>query len=552
MASDVEFAVTASDRTGDALRRAEENFRRANERIRKDSEGSSEKTLQNLVRVTGSLLSPKLAGTLTKAFATASEAGGPLLGGAAIAAAPLIASTLAGAIIGGAGIGGVLGGVLLVKDDPRVQAAFDGMANRLQNRLKTAAQPFVAETISGIDQIEGALDSVDFEGILGNAAKFVDPLAGGVARFLSELGEGVADLVANADPVIRSISRGVGDLGESIGEGLSSLSDNADSAAKSLDAVFFAINGLTKISFGAINGIIELDEQMRKIGINGTAALDVLNKLSSDGTGTFTKHTKEAGESAEELTARLDAEKLAAANLGPTMDEVSASIRGVEDANRSLFDTTTSVGEALDRVSESAKTNGKTLDANTEKGRANRTALSGLVGALNSNYDAFVKVNGQGNAANGIASSNYNSFIKAARGLGIGKTAAEQYAAKLGLIPPSKKTDVYANTHDAEARLKTLKAKLDAIRSKSVTVEVKTRYPQGRDNADKLKFAAGDYWAAADMNSASNSRTGGPAAVSVTGTVDSNVTVLLDGTPFRSMVAASESRSAWRAKVGRR
>lgn len=560
MARDVDFNVTAQDRTGDALRRAEENFRRANDRITKDSKDRDDKIFASLVKTTGSVLSPKLAGKLTEAFAVAADAGGPLLAGAAVAAAPLLASTLAGAVIGGAGIGGVLGGILLVKDNPQVVAAFDGMSNRLKDRLKSAAQPFVSETISGIDRIEGALDSVDFEGILSSAAKFVDPLAGGVARFISELGDGIEDLVNNADPVIRSISNGVGDLGEAIGEGLSSLSDNADSAAQSLDSVFGAVSTLTKLSFGTVNALIEVDEQLRKVGLNATAGLDLINKLFHTDSGEFAKHTKEAGESSDELRARLEAQAAAAASLGPTMDELAASTRQVQDADRGLYDAATSVGEALDAVKESAKENGKTLSANTEEGRANRQAFSRLAGALNESYDSFVKVNGAGAAASEVASKNYDSFVHAAEGAGLSARKARDLASALGLIPPKRNVDVLANTHDAEARVKALQDRLNALHSKTITITVARRVTGSSASDSALASALGKqgafagggsgYWAPSGPGSVA--RVGGPAPVDVQNTVLVN----LDGAPFYAATATAvrsdRKRTEFRNRVGTR
>lgn len=461
-----------------------------------------------VARLAGSAsqIAPKLAATITKGVASAGEASGPLLAGGIIAAAPLIGSAMSGAIIGGAGLGGVVGGVLLVKDDPRVAAAFTGLATRVGSRLKDAALPFVDTTIKGVAQIETSLKKVDFEGIFAKASTFVQPLAGALGHVAEDLGAGFGSLIQVADPVIQRIAKGLADIGGAARKGLESLADNADTAAASLGVLFDTVKTGTTVTFGLINGLTELKAKFDSAA-GGMFAFDSglrqINAIFSSGNGTKWMDPDPVdafNQAVANGVTTFDGYGNAITSAGQSLQEMAAQAEAAGDANRNLFDSETSVQAALDSLDESIKKNGKSLDAHTEKGRANRTALSNLARAMNGAYDAYVAANGAGKEADSVASSNYDSFIKAAHGLGIGKSAAEAYARQLGLIPPNKNTKVNANTHDAEGRIKALQDKLRALRDKYVTIHVTTvgsASVNQRDNADRLKNAHGGVRGAA-------------------------------------------------------
>lgn len=457
-----------------------------------DSGDRFHKSFVSRIAGSASQIPLKLAESLTQGIKFASDNAKPLLVGGIVGAAPLIASAMSGAIIGGAGVGGVVGGIMLVKDDPRVIGAFDGFTSRLQTRLKTAATPFVDTTVKGIGQIEGALKSVNFEGILGKASTFVQPLAAGVANMIKDLGAGFGSLVQNAGPVIDKISHGLSQIGKAAGDGLQSLSDNADDAANSLGTLFDTVSTGTTITFGLINGLTEIKAKFDDAA-GGIFAFDsglkILNKIFGDtGNGTtWVDPVENFNNAVANGITTVDQYGNAITTAGQSLGDMAAAAQDAYDATHNLFDAETNVEEALDNVTESVKKNGRSLDVHTEKGRANRTALSHLAGALNAQYEASVKVNGVGKISDEVASNNYTSFIKSARGLGISAAAARKLAGDLGLIPPKKDTKTNVNTHDAEARIAALQAKLKALRDKYITVHVTTVGSASgyqKDNAD--------------------------------------------------------------------
>lgn len=407
---------------------------------------------------------------------------GPLttaLAGAGIAAAPLIGGAIAGAVIGGAGLGGVAGGIAVAVNDQRVQSALSGFKSHMQSELEDAAVPFIDTTIAGIGRIQRALDTIDFDQIFGDSSKFVGPLSEGVGSAIEDIGNAVEDLVANAGPAIDSISDGIAGIGESAGRGLGLLADNADTAADSLDSLFNLVNLTLDTTFTSLNALVEVKGFFDDFA-GGIFALDpglkLLNMAMGDteenarrvGSGTFG-----ASDGVNSFSRALDENAAKAANAKTNVQSYSEQLDAASRSALNAFDANTRVGEALDRVKEAGDRNGATLSANTEKGRANREALSGLAAALNAQYQATVQVNGEGAKSNEVLASNRAKFLAAAEGMGIARGKARELANQLGLIPKDVKTKASLEAAAAKQSANAYKNTLDNI-PRSITTVLRT------------------------------------------------------------------------------
>lgn len=484
-AKDARPAIDDLIRSSDDLSRSFKNtsdsaqhidISKAMQKVQRDLEsGTKNKKLTADIEPKVSMAGIKsLVGDLTGAAKQAASAWKPILGAGIIAAAPLIGSAMAGAIIGGAGGLGVLGGILLVKDDPRVIAAATGLKTRVGDQLKTAAQPFVDTTVQGLHTIETSLHKIDFEGIFKKASTFVQPLSTAVGHVAEDLGSGFGALVQVADPVIKSISHGLEGIGQAAEDGMKSLTDNADTAASSLDTLFDTVKNGVAGTFALINGLTELKAKFDGAA-DGMFAFDsglkIINAALPHGNGSVWVDPIDAfNDAVAHGATTLDVYGQEITSAGASMGDLAAQTLAAGSAQRNLFDDATSIGEAFDNLTASIKKNGHTLDSNTEKGRANRTALSRVASTLNDQYEGYVKVNGAGAEADKVANTNYSSFIKTATALTGSAKRARQYATELGLIPPKKNTDVHANTTDAAARIRALQGQINALRGKTVTI----------------------------------------------------------------------------------
>lgn len=377
---DVEVNVTANDRTGNGLAAAERAFSETARR----TEAESDRMGNGLVSKVTSF-APKLTGVLTSAVGTAGQAGGPLLASGLAVAAPGIAAGLAGAIIGGAGIGGVVGGLVVAKKDARVAGAIDGLGDDLEKRLESAAGSMVGPALEGIDVIEDALGTIDFESIFAASSRYVVPLAEGIGRALGGLGDGIEDLIEDAGPVIDVIADGIGDIGESIGEGLSSLADNGESAAESLDQVFSTIELLTDATFGLVNGLIETKEFFDDFA-GGIFAWDSGMKLLSaafgDGEEEARNYTSAVEDGTHGLKEFREAAKEANDELRAQVDPVFALLDAQEDLRGSM--------EAYDKAVKDHGKNSREAKEALRKQAEAALDLQGAVGELGEEFDGHL------------------------------------------------------------------------------------------------------------------------------------------------------------------
>lgn len=569
-ARDIEANVTISDRTDAGLASVERKVKRTNDNIKRESDKLNSNLAQGVVRLVEGI-SPKLASSLTGAFSSAGASGGPLLVVGVAAAAPFLAATLSAAVIGGAGAGGVLGGILLVKDDPRVSAAGKGLAEKLMSSLKADAQVFVDPVLRSIGEIDDAFGDLRprIQSVFANSSKFVAPLTEGSIRATDGILRGFQALVAKAGPVMDQLGDSVGDIGDATGDMLETIAGGSESAAKALKQVTTDATLLIRTTGYLVRGLTEVYGWMDKIGLT-KALLGPLGQVMD----LFGKKTEVAADKADKLEGALD---LAAkqwdanqegieitnqylADSEKKMRDAEQATRDLTDANANLYDSETNVGKALDDATEARKKNGRTLDANTEKGRANRDALSGVGKALQGQYDNLLRVNGVTPKTVAAGEAMRSQFIKTAQSFGLSKDQAKALADKIIAIPSKKDAKINV-TSNAASTSKEAKDAINSVNSKTVTIGVNFAYSQTKLNQinntlDRLgggNFDATNSFAFAGAGSGV-SRTGGATPANVTSNIESRLyldTGVLAGVS-RQQVRSSSERDAFRRKVGRR
>lgn len=554
MARDVEFNVTASDKTGTALAAAEAKFKASQERIRRESKKTGDGLGDDLGKGV-ERAAPSILGKLKNTFGLAGTSGGELLAAGMVAASPVIGAAISAAIIGGAGAGGVIGGVYLASKDPRVQAAGSELGKNLMSSLQQDAGVFVDPVLRSIDKVEGRFEQMNgrIKSIFSNSSGYLDPLVDGVLDAADGILRGVDALVAKAGPVMKALGKSFGIVGDDLGDAMEIISGDSEDAASALTTLAKASGELIKVGAYLVRGLTELYGVVsylpRKFheleyGVAGLVGVSKDAQTTVAGTATNT---------AALALGVAETGKAAAAAVEPVAT-FTDKVNNLASAGRSAFDATTNVGEATDRVTAAVKENGKTLDSHTAKGRENRTALSNLASALVAQYNATVEVNGEGIKSNNVARDNRAAFVKLATQFGASKKAAEALATEMGLIPAKKDTDFHANTHDAEARIKALQDKVNATKGKNVTVHVSVT---GTERLDAIGHRIGGYsagdmsWAAADR-SAGVARTGGPTPVSVNNSFGVYINGVMDRGSTVRVVDERSARDAWRQKVGRR
>lgn len=558
MARDVEADVKVNDKTKPGLSSVERNFKSTGDKISKESDRFGKSAGDSIIRSLASV-SPKLAKTVADGMGTGAQLGAPLLISGIVSALPVLSGLIGAAVTGGAAGAGILGGVALAARDERVKAAGAALASNLLSDLGTKADVFIAPVLNVIDSIgERFQENGDtIESIFANSAKFLEPLADSVLDFTGSILEGIDIAVGRAGPVMSALNDGIETLGNSIEGFFDNVSSNSEANAAVLEESFNAAAGAVNILGAALSGITYIFAQFDKV-----MPLSLLGQL----VGLFEDTDDKAKEATTGLHANAsgmqvlsDATEVAGKDFqlfNKALQDNAAAAKAADEAQRSLFDDLTQVGEASDKATASAKKNGRTLSENTEKGRNNRAALSALASAFNGYRGNLEKSGRSASEVNRVMSTQRSRLVAVAQSMGQSKSAANRLAdSLLGIKPRSVSVKVNGSAA-AASNARNVREEIAQVKSKSVTVTVRVNDTQLDAVERRLARAGGANAAVGDsfgQNAAGQlSRVGGAAAVNAT--VTSNL--YLDGRLVHSytdqQIAASRSREKFRSKVGRR
>lgn len=195
------------------------------------------------------------------------------------------------------------------------------------------------------------------------------------------------------------------------------------------------------------------------------------------------------GDQAVAVQAKLDLQRQSAEGLRQSINALNevylqarGGVRGME--------------AAIDAATASLKENGRTLDENTEKGRANNQALDNLAGATMKAAEAAL-VNGQGwEAAQAIWERGRGQLLASAQAMGLTEAQAASLADQI-LATPDKTAVLRGNMEDLQAKLDAAKAQLASVpdsRKAAIRAEIadlESKLSQARSLLGGMKT---DYW----------------------------------------------------------
>jgi hypothetical protein len=194
--------------------------------------------------------------------------------------------------------------------------------------------------------------------------------------------------------------------------------------------------------------------------------------------------------------------------LGTTTDDLEKQAKDAEQALKDLKDAISGLGSpvaaqmnaerdfqaAIDAASAAVKENGKTLDVNSEKGRANGAALETLRRSILDKVQADFDMTGSADAAAASMQKGRDAFVAAATAILGSSKEAEALATKLGLIPKDVRILV-----SQSGAAKTGKEIDYAARPRTAVITVQARIAAGQaariqaELADIRGYASGGY-----------------------------------------------------------
>jgi hypothetical protein len=167
----------------------------------------------------------------------------------------------------------------------------------------------------------------------------------------------------------------------------------------------------------------------------------------------------------DQATTAAKANTASVADQTKAIDAATNALLGERGALRNLE-------ASYDAATEALKTNGKTLDVHTEKGRANQAALDAIAEAARAESKAITDAGGSQSKANGIMATAEKQFIAVAKSMGMSSGEAKTLADKLFAIPKTVTTTVKADTSQAMSATGQLVDRLVTIQGQLRTIQV--------------------------------------------------------------------------------
>jgi hypothetical protein len=262
------------------------------------------------------------------------------------------------------------------------------------------------------------------------------------------------------------------DIGNKLGIDLSRITDAATNGGQALsdlkNITITAADGSTR-SLGqwadaqAVTTSAQADTVREAKALIG--AVDGQNKAVDDAVRAFKSGRRGAALLEDALSGTGSSAKTAQKAIDKLTDAVFRSSNRASQAQGS-FDA---YQAAIDDATQAAKDNGKTLDATTVKGRANRAVLRNLADSANT-YAGTLK-NGSSQQANFMTSARH-SFSNAAQSMGLSKAAAQALTDRLLAMPKNLRLRIQLDKQQAESALYNFTRYWNALHSKSLVLSV--------------------------------------------------------------------------------
>jgi hypothetical protein len=461
------------------------------------------------------VLGPAIAGALLAAVLTVAPAAGAVLAGGMVTAF-------------GAGLAGL--GIVFAAKSKVVQDKWKATLQQLGADMTLLSKPFESVLVRIADDFEGTVDR--FNPYLARA---FTKMAAPIERFVDEGSDALEELIPAIAPVTEAFNKVLDSLGPAMKTALADvaagITDVAESVQRNPEALADVVRGVGDLTKSGLRLITTLNDVNGKFedltggvslvdvtmkGLQFTLAplqglftatgkgIDLLNAAlhgteasgqslsdAANSTVKLAQGYKAVGDAQKGTIASTDTLAAKITRQKAATDALIASTFQLQAVNLGMSGAQIAYQAALDATTESIKTNGKTLDINTEKGRSNREALNNLAQSANQQTQAMIE-SGKGTvAAARSAETSRANFIRLATQMGLGSKAAAKLADDLIGIPNVTRTaKLQANKRDLEQKLAAAKRELadpnlTKTRKAELTAEI-ARLRAGIAEAERL------------------------------------------------------------------
>ena len=255
-----------------------------------------------------------------------------------------------------------------------------------------------------------------------------------------------------------------------MGKGGFSLQDWAipdlDQAQESLEYYLPALDRL-KVSLGDIANMSEAEQ----IDF-GQKLADEMRAIERESAALVT---------AEGRTAALGAAFSDLATEIPTPERIQAfvaALNGLVDPQQNLIRARDALTSSLRHLEDDLADGSRALKGNSDAAIQNREAINKQADGLQQLLNAQAAAGADGEKLARTFRTQRDAILDAASATGLNRAEVRKLLDQIKLIPPKVVSVVEAQTFQAQNALRTLKAYLDGIRSKTITVGVRTQRTQ--------------------------------------------------------------------------
>lgn len=337
--------------------------------------------------------------------------------------APVIGGVVSAAVVGGVGAGGLIGGIALAASRPEVKAAGAAFADQIEAAFAPIGEQFADPLIDALDILGDSAEKFASKLDLGPLAAELPGLAKGIDEFAEAIQPGLNKALATAATMARILGAELGELGDAAGDVLGDLASNEGTLTG-----FAAALELTEIGVRVLGGVLNaFAGQLQAVAVAGAFVTGVFEDafgwlpIVGDAWGSMNNKLEGMLGAADRSPAALAALLNGLRQAASAGDDLAKSLQATDDALDAIFNRSLSVAEgairvekAIDDLGAAFAENGKSLDINTEKGRANQTALNDGIAAIEGQYKAMRAASVEIGVANAWRDAQYQRLVASA------------------------------------------------------------------------------------------------------------------------------------------
>lgn len=310
---------------------------------------------------------------------------------------------------------------------------FGDDVSRALEKLAPAVRP-LSEASAAVMQTLGPA----FQSLLGQASTGLSKLAASVKEnpdALADTVKGVGDLTSSLLGMITTLNNVNGQI-----KNLTGGTSAVDATFKLLQAGMFVLTGTVDLLGKTVNATqgtySHFNDNLDKGYDASLLWTQGLSKAQLAAMG-ITGAVKASAPAVESLTTKYNRQKT-------STDALIESMFRLQNLALGLAGAQINYQAAVDGATASIKENGRTLNDNTEKGRANHSALLAVASAANQQTQSMIESNKGLGAATRSATTARSNFSSLAQKMGLSKKEADRLAASLIALPPKKTVNVSA------------------------------------------------------------------------------------------------------------